>query len=259
MEKKLFVFEEDGDAVMPDISSSELKDVTMDSTKNIDIDDPIVEEIPINLTASPCPINILQYTNMSNKLGKRLIHDHSVKQVRYKEKSRLLEMDIPLNTNLFFDQDRAKEEWNGVDAQTLKGVGVPNGGQYAGLMHEKQLYLLHVDTVTQMRPYFKYIDHIQQLQKKKDDLSVRESSGGSIGPVPKAQVVTMSVKSSSEANQNRIGGSLLAHKIAEDEMHKILEWKYDTFENFLAEVTAEDARKSLNVSGDTNSYLEKLI
>ncbi|AGO13230.1 AaceriAFR083Wp [[Ashbya] aceris (nom. inval.)] len=257
MEKNLFVIEDEGDALLDDAPLTQVKEevVGLPSDRQEE-EDPIVQEIPINLTHGPCPIYILQYLNKSLKLGRRIEDHPSVAEVRYKEKSNVLELDMPLNTDVFFNQDRAKEQWDGVQVQTLRGVGVENAGQYVGLMHDGQMYLMPVERVAQLKPYFKYIDQEQQKQRKQDD---NITQGGSAGSNPRAQVVTMSAKSSSEANQNRLGGSLLAHKIAEDEPVQTLAWKEDTFENFLAEVTSDEAREALVSEEDAATYLAKLI
>ena len=121
-------------------------------------------------------------------------------------------------------------------------------------MKQGQLYLLPVEKVAQMRPYFSYIDSQQQARKDEDARSKP------LNPqAKKNQVITMSVKSSSEANQNRLGGSLLAHKVADEEESKDLQWKDDTFEAFLEEVTKEGSNISLKPLGDDTEYLSKLF
>ncbi|AMD19350.1 HBR449Cp [Eremothecium sinecaudum] len=260
MEKNLFVVEEFKDDVQENTVNDNVIEHPYGNPANDSSDDPVVEEIAVNLVHGPCPLHVLQYANKPKKLGRRLIDHPPVKEVRYKEKSSLLEMDIPLNTEYFFNTDRAKEEWNDVEVQTLRGVGVQNDGQYVGLMHDGELYLLPVESVAQMRPYFKYIDQShQQQQRRQDDMSARTGSSGSNGTAPKAQVVTMSVKSSSEANQNRLGGSLLAHRIAEDEQSQEFAWKEDTIDSFMAEIITEEAREPLKPLEDATDYLKKLI
>ncbi|AET40729.1 DNA-directed RNA polymerase III subunit C37 Ecym_6353 [Eremothecium cymbalariae DBVPG len=259
MEKNLFVLEEDGDAVLQDVMAPSIKEEGPDyGLDEEDFNDPVVREIPLNITHGPCPIHVLQYANKSKKLGKRFVNHLPVSQVRYKEHSSLLELDIPLNTDVFYNQDRAKEDWDDVKVQTLKGVGVSNEGQYVGLMHDGQLYLMPVEKVAQIRPYFKYIDQKQQ-QRKHEDANIQNVMNGASGTKQRAQVVTMSVKSSNEANQGRLGGSLLAHRIAEDEVSKELVWKEDTFESFLAEVTTEESREALIPKHESLAYLGKLL
>lgn len=248
MSQNLFVLEEDGDMIMDD-AISENNDNTYESDE-----DPVVMEIPINLTRGPCPLHVLQYANKSKKLGKSLNSHPHISEFRYGDRTGLMEMDIPLNTQVFFDEIRSKEDWNDVKVQTLRGVGVPNEGQYVGIMFENQLYLLPIEKVSQMRPFFKYIDSTQ-LQKKQDDAM----SQSQINAPKKAQVVTMSVKSSSEATQTRLGGSLLAHKIANEEDVIKLKWKEDTYEDFLNVITKPESRQQLEPIEDSCEYLNNLV
>lgn len=248
MSTSLFVTDEDGDTDMTERAVEE-------SQPDIDEEDPIVQEIPINLTQGPCPLHVLQFPNKPKKLNKTM-HDHPVVgDVRFKEKSSLWELDIPLNTEVFFDKEKANETWDNVDIQTLRGVAVPkNETQYVGIMSQGQIYLLPIEKVAQMRPHFSYID--QHQLSRRDDESRNKSSTSQ--PV-KGQVVTMSVKSSSEANQNRLGGSLLAHKVADEEEATHLQWKDDTFDAFLMEVASDESAKPLVPVDDSSAYLSKLL
>ncbi|SCW00179.1 LAFE_0B11188g1_1 [Lachancea fermentati] len=242
-ENQLFVAEEDEDVVMKDSFTE----------KSLE-DDPVVQEIPLNLSSAPFPLHLLQYPNKPKKAGREPNTPH-VSQARYKMQSSLWELDIPLNTEVFYDKNRAEDEWASIAHQTLKGVGVKNEGQYAGLISDNEVYLLPVDMVAQMRPYFNYIDSISQMRREDDVRSANQSNT----TAKKAQVVTMSVKSSSEANQPRLGGSLLAHKVADEEDELNLEWITNTFPQFKESVTSAEAREYLKPKGDENDYLSKLM
>ncbi|CDO96051.1 unnamed protein product [Kluyveromyces dobzhanskii CBS 2104] len=252
MSSGLFVTDEDGDVEM---DSNGKLDKNSQTSEAIEEDDPVVHEIPINLTIGPCPLHVLQFPNKPKKLAKNMAQHPPISGVRYKDESSIWELDVPLNTHVFFDKDKAAESWNNVDVQSLKGVAVDNDMlQYAGVMKQGQLYLIPVEKVAQMRPFFKYIDSQQQVRKDED------ARAKPVNPkAKKNQVLTMSVKSSSEANQNRLGGALLAHKVAEEEEFKSLEWRDNTFEAFVEEVTKEETTIPLEPMDDNTAYLLKLF
>lgn len=254
MSSGLFVADEDGDVSMNGAERDEKKVFAGEEEE----EDPVVQEIPINLTTGPCPLHMLQFVNKPKKLSKNMEEHPPVAGVRYKEESHVWELDIPLNTQVFYDKEKAKEVWDNVELQSLSGVAVESDmQQYVGVMKEGQLYLVPVEKVAQMRPYFNYID-VQQKARKDDD-SKRAAGAGS-NNAKSNQVVTMSVKSSSEANQNRLGGALLAHKVAEEEEPKDLEWKEDTYEAFVEEITCKDSvRETLKPKDDEATYLSKLF
>ncbi|SCU83179.1 LADA_0C10000g1_1 [Lachancea dasiensis] len=246
LESQLFVSEDDEDVLM-DTSGAE----------NGEENDPVVNEIPINLTNGPFPIHIIQYPNKPRKTAHDAVLHPPVSNVRYRTKSALWELDIPANTEVFYDKNRAEDDWESVAHQTLKGVSVNRDGQYVGMMSENQLYLIPVHAIAQVRPFFKYIDTAAANNKRDDDDS---SSAQTANPqAKKAQVVTMSVKSSSEANQHRLGGSLLAHKVADEERYQELEWIEGTFPQFKESIITEEARVSLKAVGDENDYLSKAM
>lgn len=252
MSNGLFVTDEDGDTEM---NGNGKLDKKLQSSEILKEDDPVVNEIPINLTVGSCPLHVLQFPNKPKKLAKNMDEHPPIAGVRYKDESSVWEIDIPLNTQVFFDKEKAAESWNNVDVQTLKGVAVSNDMlQYAGVMKQGQLYLIPVEKVAQMRPYFRYIDSHQQV-KKDEDAKAKPANP----TAKKNQVITMSVKSSSEANQNRLGGALLAHKVADEEEFKPLEWKDDTFESFVEEVTSEKSTVPLKPMDNDAVYLSKLF
>ncbi|CUS20737.1 LAQU0S01e13542g1_1 [Lachancea quebecensis] len=243
-ENQLFVTEDSGDVVMEDVGPEEGEE-----------SDPIVSEIPINLTNGPFPLHILQYPNKPKKNGNDPVLHPPVSQVRYKSKSSLWELDVPVNTEIFYDKNRAEDEWDSVAHQTLKGVGVETEGQYVGMVVDEEVYLLPVQAVAQMRPFFKYIDTVAQSKRENEARGAQPSNPAA----RRAQVVTMSVKSSSEANQPRLGGSLLAHKVADEEPPQDLEWIEGTFNQFRESVITEDSRTMLLPLGDENDYLSKAM
>ncbi|CEP63632.1 DNA-directed RNA polymerase III subunit C37 LALA0_S08e07074g [Lachancea lanzarotensis] len=247
-ESQLFVTEDDEDVAM----ASEMSENGADN-------DPVVTEIPINLTNGPFPLHILQYLNKPRKTAHDAVLHPPVSQVRYKTKSALWELEVPVNTEVFYDRNRAEDGWDSVAHQTLKGVGVKNEGQYVGMMVEKELYLAPVEAVAQVRPFFKHIDLAAARAKREDDNSNNTQQQPANAQARKAQMVTMSVKSSSEANQPRLGGALLAHKVADEEAPEQLEWIEGTFPQFQQSVVSEEARARLQPIGDSDDYLSKAM
>ncbi|SCU77637.1 LAFA_0A02652g1_1 [Lachancea sp. 'fantastica'] len=246
-ESQLFVTEDDEDVVM-----------TSETGENGGETDPVVSEIPINVTNGPFPLHILQYLNKPRKTAQDAVLHPPVSQVRYKAKSAVWELDVPVNTEVFYDSNRAEDGWDSVAHQTLKGVSVKNEGQYVGMMVEKELYLAPVEAIAQVRPFFKHIDSAAARAKRDDD-DLNTAQQPANGQAKKAQMVTMSVKSSSEANQPRLGGALLAHKVADEETPETLEWIEGTFPQFQQSVVSEEARVPLQPIGSSDDYLSKAM
>ncbi|SCV03362.1 LAMI_0H07558g1_1 [Lachancea mirantina] len=254
---QLFVAEEDDDIMMKNVDTDEIPVglASLEDEKSAKNDeDPIVKEIPLNLSQAPFALHLLQYPNKPKKTGQNRVLHPPVTQARYKQKSNLWQLDMPLNTDVFYDKNRAEDEWDSVAQQTVKGVGVYNEGLYAGLFADDQIYLLPVDAVAQMRPYFTYIDGGSHTREETRNPQQQNGNGAK-----KAQVVTMSVKSSSEANQPRLGGSLLAHKVADEEETLELTWVEGTFQSFKESVTTEKARTPLKASGGAQEYVERAM
>lgn len=75
----------------------------------------------------------------------------------------------------------------------------------------------------------------------------------------RSQVVTMSVKSVSDQSQNRLTGSLLAHKIADEDDYEEYEWTIDQFEQFKNAVIEESQKNILEPQQSTESYISSLV
>lgn len=221
--------------------------------EEIDEEDPIVESYPMFMAGKDENLHVLQFVNRAKLIGKKPAEHPIISAARYKKKSNLWELDIPLEEEAFFNKHKAEDKWDGVNVQTVKGVGVPNEGQYAAFVRNKQIYLAPVKDVSQLRPYFNYIDtSIQQTRKEESRYSQSAAS-------QKAQMVTMSVKSVSDPSQNRLTGSLLAHKVADEEESKSLQWVVGTAEQF-QETIAKDAYENVLKPIDTEeSYTSKLF
>lgn len=219
-----------------------------------DPDDPAIEVYPVFMAGKDENLHILQYVNKAKLVGKRLAEHPLISSARYKKASKLWELDLPLDEEAFFSKYKAEEKWDGVEVQTLKGVGVPNEGQYIAFIKKKKIYLAPVKDVSQLRPYFKYIDASVQ-KSKKEELKQNQNAAAS----QKAQMVTMSVKSVNDPTQNRLTGSLLAHKIADEEKPKELQWIEGTVDQFQETLIKESHEHELKPIDNKESYVSKLF
>lgn len=221
--------------------------------EEIDEEDPIVESYPMFMAGKEENLHVLQLVNKAKLVAKKSAEHPIVAAARYKKKSNLWELDFPIDEEAFFNKHKAEDKWDGVAVQTLKGVGVYNEGQYAAFVKDKQLYLTPVKYVSQLRPYFNYIDSsIQQTRKEESKQNQNPAS-------QKAQMVTMSVKSVNDPSQNRLTGALLAHKVADEEDPKKLQWVEGTVEQFQETIIKESYEHILKPIDSEDSYDSKLF
>lgn len=218
-----------------------------------DEDDSIVESYPLYLAGHDEHLHVLQYANRPKMVERKAVEHPIIAAARYKKKSELWELDIPLDIEAFYNTARAEDDWNGVSFQTLKGVSVPNAGQYAVFVHNNKLYLSPVETIAQMRPYFKYIDTATQKARNENKQTNNPAAS------QKAHVVTMSVKSVNDPTQNRLAGSLLAHKIADEEIPIDLQWLEGTFDQFKETIINESRSHKLKPIETKDDYVNKFF
>lgn len=69
----------------------------------------------------------------------------------------------------------------------------------------------------------------------------------------------MSVKSVNDPSQNRLTGALLAHKIADEEDPKKLQWVEGTVEQFQETIVKESYEHILKPIDNEESYVSKLF
>ena len=218
-----------------------------------DDDDPVVEEIPLNMVGENRNLHVFQYINRPKLIGRKPSRHPEIAGVRYQRNSSVWELDLPLNDSTFFNKDKIERDWQGTNIQTIKGVAVENKGQFAGFVSDGQVYLVPVNKVTQLRPYFKYIDEANQ-QKKQEDAKQNVHPASQ-----RAHVITMSVKSVNDQSQNRLTGSLMAHKIADEEKLTELNWQPENFEEFKDSVVTESSQHTLESSTTVQEYLTNLV
>ena len=220
-----------------------------------DSDDPVIREIPINLVGRGENIHILQFASKPRFIGRRLAEHPVIAVARHKHKASIWEVDIPLDDQAFYNKDKAERKWDGVKFQTLRGIGIKNTDNYAAFLADGQVYLVPIQTISQLRPYFKYIDKIDEEKKEEDMKQNTRAAAAS----QKAQVVTMSVKSANDQSQQRLTGSLLAHKVAGEEAATELPWIENTFEQFRDALVKEATEQELEPVETSAEYLSKLL
>lgn len=220
---------------------------------NNEEEDPVVQEFPLNIAGTDETLQILQYANKPKKMGDKAAEHPFIGAARYKPNSSIWELDVPVDEGAFYNKSRAEENWNEANIQTLKGVGVENEGQYAGFVSGGQVYLLPVEKVTQLRPFFKYIDKMSSERKQED--AKRNGNPAS----QKSQVITMSVKSVNDQTQNRLAGALLAHKMAEEEEAMEMAWVQNTFDALKESVISDAAAHVLQPVSEAEDYELNLL
>lgn len=246
--------EEDQKSINIDKKEEEEEEDNDLSQEGDDEEDPVVEAYPMFMAGKDENLHILQYVNKAKLIGKRPTEHPLISSARYKKASKLWELDMPLDEEAFFSKYKAEDKWDGVEVQTLKGVGVPNEGQYIAFIKKKKIYLAPVKDVSQLRPYFKYIDaSIQKIKKEESKKNQNTATA------QKTQMVTMSVKSVNDPTQNRLTGSLLAHKIADEEASTDLQWIEGTVEQFQETLIKESHEHDLKPLDTRESYVSKLF
>lgn len=267
-----------------------LADMSDDDGDDIDVDDPIVNTFSINLIdSSKTHLNILQYINKNKLINRKKRADHPfVSNIRYKTKSSIWELDIPLDENSFFNVQKFKsgsstttvtsrdgdanaenedDKLKDLNIQTLRGVGTPNNNQYVGFVANKKIFMTPVEHIVQLKPHFKYIDDMT-LQAKKNNEGNNANRALPNKANQKAQVITMSVKSVNDQANERLLGSLRAHKQEATEQFTDLEWLEDDidnptektiFNNFKYSIIEEVRKHNLQCISNKDEYLLKLF
>jgi len=139
-------------------------------------------------------------------------------ETRLKPKSGLIELDIPMETNRFYDEEKG-EKWNKVDRQTFGGVLKTGQGKYmVGVFKDDELHVSPIDSVAQLRPQFKYFDkHVLGEQEVAKSLKTDPSKPR------EARQIHMTAKSSGD-HAPRFSGALEARRAADDEVFVKLDW-----------------------------------
>lgn len=174
----LFVGEdEDLDIDIP-IHESDVSD-----TELVEVEDPVIELIPLVLNLLPDSsrqsLHVLQFNNRSKK--RPFTVDSLATSV--KTESNYIEVRVPLDTDKFYDELKQEEWGTKVVDHGLQGVLNPSdGGLYAAKIISdgisRKIVLLPVDSTTQLRPSFKYIDDLehQRLGTRREPVDTKPTS-----------------------------------------------------------------------------------
>lgn len=192
--------------------------------------DPIVDSIPLILnnllSMSKQSLHVLQYMGRPKS---RPFTNESLK-ASVKEESNYLEVKVPLDTSKFYDETRVDEWGTEVSEHSLQGVfNRTEGGLYAGQLVQdgdnKKIVLIPVDSTTQLRPSFTYLDELEATrlaQRRADILETQTPSN--------VQILQTSAKSNALANANdgfanhTLGESLKHVKKFTEEEWSALKW-----------------------------------
>lgn len=229
MEKKnLFVEEEEEYSESP--ATDQYQEACESPQLAEEDDDPVILTIPIVHGSIPerqaQSLHILQYTGRP----KNRHFEGDLLKASIKPSSKVVEVDVPMDTSKFYGESRAEELGLRVETSALQGVlADSDGGLYVGQVVEKdgdlQVVLLPVDSTAQLRPQFKYLDDLESSRGGKQESAPQDNSKS--GPV---QVLQTASKSSSQLNSEAHGagtmGSCLKHfKHFNEELWGTLSWR----------------------------------
>ncbi|KAI8868279.1 hypothetical protein GQ42DRAFT_125486 [Ramicandelaber brevisporus] len=137
-------------------------------------DNPVVREIPVYLSNTLTQhLRLFQFPVRES----HLVFDPSSRPavVRAKPKSKMFELDIPLDTGAaLYNQDKGRDFGSGqiamddqpLNMQTLSSVNISAPTKYAvGIMSNGKLHLTLVDKIDQFRPGLGYIDARDSIDK----------------------------------------------------------------------------------------------
>lgn len=185
-----------------------------------DDDDPVIESIPVHMNTVPDRIkqslHLLQYLGKPKGTGTAQNLSHLSASV--KPQSGFIQVKLPLDTSRFYDESKA-EHW-GVEVVEHNHMGVmnkTNGGLYAAKFvvdnqQQKQVVLIPIDTTSQLRPSFKYLDDIEILRSKRE-----------LGPDPHTKSTTPHnvhiLQSNAKNSKNNTNDTLATTSLGESLKH----------------------------------------
>lgn len=206
---------------------SETASVSLQEETNGDLeDDPIIESIPIVLNTLPQnatqSLHILQFPGRP----KTRPFSHDLLRAAVKPELQYVEVRVPLDTNKFYDEARSEEWGVRVEEHALQGVlNKTDGVLYAGKIladgDSKKIVLVPIDSTTQLKPSFKYLDDIETQRLNQRKLDNGDHKPGNV------QILQTSAKSTqiSEGAAAALGESLRHMKRLEEEDWRNLNWR----------------------------------
>ncbi|ODV82097.1 uncharacterized protein CANTADRAFT_24763 [Suhomyces tanzawaensis NRRL Y-17324] len=208
-------------------------------------DDPIIDSIPLVMNTlssrSTQSLHVLQYPGRP----KTRPLDQEEYRAAVKEESNYLEVRLPLDTNKFFNANKVEEWGETIGEQTLNGVlDKTDGGYYVGQIvkdgDSRKIVLVPVDSTTQLRPSFKYIDDIDQMAQTQRRAEASEANKNT-----NFQILQSSAKSSSQITNTEGFGNALGESLRHVKKFDEEEWshlKWTPTQDELAQTTKEQLR-----------------
>lgn len=218
MNSQLFV--EEDDEVHSETEVHETMDVE---------DDPIVDSIPLYINTVPNEatqsLHIIQYPGRPKA---RTLHE-DVYRAAIKADSRYLEVKLPLDTSKFFNGGKVDDWGTDIDSQGLQGVLNDTGGglyvgQIVGEGDDRKFVLVPVDSTTQLRPSFKYLDELDNLTQNQRRAEYAENNKANQIQILQTSAKSGSQITNSEGFGNALGESLKHIKKFEEEEWSHLKW-----------------------------------
>jgi DNA-directed RNA polymerase-3 subunit RPC5 len=232
-------------------------------------DDPIIDSIPLVLSLVPQPnqkVHILQYPGRPST---RPLSEGSYK-CSMKLQSNYLQVKVPLDTTKFFNETKVEDWGEAIAEQCLDGVmNKTEEGMYVGQVvyddndtTKKKVVLVPVDGTGQLRPQFKYVDEVDNLnyaQKKADSDDHKQTNVQILQSAAKPNTQMLNP----EGGHNGALGEALKHiKKFEDEQWSGLQWKKttsDVVQSVKQELTTSADSIELQPTSNLQDYIAKLI
>lgn len=200
--------------------------IDIDEDENVDPDDPVIQEFPIYFNSQIADnLHLYQYPTRSALYPFIDALETGILSSRAKLANGIVEVDVPLSRNAYYDADKAAK-WQNLDTQTFGGVQKPchedgNLNNYmVGVFKDEELHVTPIKSIAQLRPQFKYVDRAIQSEKeianamnKKDDKS------------KEAKSVQVTAKAATD-NAPRYSAAIASRKAADEEPYVEIEW-YD--------------------------------
>lgn len=212
----------------PKEEEDESKHVRMDvdQDEDVDPDDPVIQEFPIYFNSQIAEnLHLYQYPTRSALYPFVDALETGIISSRAKLATGIVEVDVPLSRNAYYDADKAAK-WQNLDTQTFGGVQKlchedGNLNNYmVGVFKDEELHVTPIKSIAQLRPQFKYVDRAIQSEKeianamnKKDDKS------------KEAKSVQVTAKAASD-NAPRYSAAIASRKAADEEPYVEIDW-YD--------------------------------
>ena len=239
--------------------------------ESLKLDDPVVKRIPVfSHSKLSRYLFLLQYPGIPKEKHFSPATGNMPLSARYKPQNKVIEVDVPIRTDLHYDRVRGQEmalnaarpgsssiPGDYIDRQTLSGVIQTDGPNYmAGYLNDGALYLSPINGVCQIRPTFRHIDAMEQRKAAMKREENEEQNSTQNRPPPTLRTYQVSVKRDLDEDAQQSKGSSLqnAKRQLEDEEWQRLSWKdsqTDESRTLKSYFIPDDSQKKLLVNKET--------